>query len=58
MLRLKRGHSGLYEIILTPGLQAKSTSVGGNSGPNGPKSNDQLKNGQNAMKTKINYRIV
>ena len=43
---------------LTPGLQAKSTSVGYNFGPNGPKSNNQLKNAQNAMKTKINYKIV
>ena len=47
-----------FTAELTPGLQAKSTSVGCNFGPNGPKSNNQLKNAQNAMKTKINYRIV
>ena len=36
---------------LTPGLQAKSTSVCCNLGSNGPKSKNKLKNAQNARKT-------
>ena len=43
------------DFSLTPGLHAKSTSIGCNFGPNGQKSKNNLKN---AMKTWKNYRIV
>ena len=47
----------IQELMLTPGLHAKSTSVGCSFGPNDPKSKNKVKNAQNTKKTILAEKI-